>query len=54
MNWVNFSSFDYLKFMPSPQLFDLIRFKGAKNEKAIRNDGLSTVAPPAGLEPATL
>ena len=23
---LNFSFFDYLKFMPSPQLFDLIRF----------------------------
>jgi hypothetical protein len=25
-------------------------FKGDKNEKAIRNDGLSTVAPPLGCE----
>ncbi|MFN5635943.1 MAG: hypothetical protein ACK454_01420, partial [Flavobacteriales bacterium] len=29
-------------------------FKGGINEKAIISDGLSTVAPPAGLEPATL
>ncbi|MFN4910165.1 MAG: recombinase family protein, partial [Flavobacteriales bacterium] len=29
-------------------------YRGDKNEKAIISDGLSTLAPPAGLEPATL
>ena len=48
--------------MPSPQLFDLILFdplisnslKIYKQKKQVNLDLFSSVAPPAGLEPATL